>query len=127
MGDAMRKRRRIRYFLEIKSGEANSTIAVYLSELCIGEEAWLRNQLGNDGELHDVCEVPSFRALKIAQSIARQDSRILFGYWERVGDRGCLYPAKFLLKQGRIRRSVKYQRAQAAIPPPGSKLTSALG
>jgi hypothetical protein len=122
----MRKKRKITYFLEIKSGEANSAIAAYLSELCIGAEAWARQQMDNDGKLHDVCEMPNFGALTVARSIARQDNRISLGYWERVGDRGYLYPAEFLLNQGRIRRSVKYRRAEAATPPPKSRLTSAL-
>ncbi|MGB4833960.1 MAG: hypothetical protein WBP40_02940 [Candidatus Moraniibacteriota bacterium] len=117
---------KVRYFLEIKSGESNAVVAAYLAEYCIGEEAWSRNQEDTKGGVHDVCEVPGFKVLKLAQSIARQDSRIRFGYWERKSVRARLSPASFLLEQGKTRRSAKYRRAEAATPPPKSRLTSAL-
>lgn len=123
----MRKKPVVRYYLEIKSGEGNVAVAEYLAAHCIGgDEAWMRNQEDTQGKLHDVCEVPTFKDLKLARSIERQDSRIRFGYWERRGDGARLSPASFLLSQGRIRRSVNYKRAQAAVPPSKSKLTTAL-
>ncbi len=127
MEGSMRKKSKVRYYLEIKSGESNTAVAAYLAEHCIGDEAWSRNQEDTKGNLHDVCEVPGFKVLKLAQSLARQDARIRFGYWERKGDRARLSPASFLLEQGKIRRSAKYRRAEAAIPPPKSRLTLALG
>jgi hypothetical protein len=46
---------KVRYFLEIKSGESNAVVAAYLAEYCIGEEAWSRNQEDTKGGVHDVC------------------------------------------------------------------------
>ncbi len=40
---------KVRYFLEIKSGESNAVVAAYLAEYCIGEEAWSRNQEDTKG------------------------------------------------------------------------------
>ncbi|TXH07970.1 MAG: hypothetical protein E6Q06_01165 [Candidatus Moraniibacteriota bacterium] len=106
---------KVRFFLEIKSGEGNSSIAAYLAEFCIGKEAWLRSQEDTGGNFHDVCEVPNFNALKMAWTLARQDSRISFDYWKRDGDRGRLRSARYLLESRRIRRTAEYRKAEAEL------------
>lgn len=107
---------KVKYFLEIKSGEGNDHIAAYLAEFCIGEEAWSRNQEDTNGNLHDVCEMPSFKVLKLAQTIERQDTRISFGYWERQGEHGRLRPADYLLDRRVIRRTKEYRRIKGLLP-----------
>ncbi len=89
------------WFVEYKNPDDGVRLREYLSLHGIGDENTLIGEMGSDGRMHDVIEVPGsfITKLRDAKYHKRTDPIFRFRFWKRSGRHGTLAPADFIEKR----------------------------